>query len=145
MIVSEDVLFNVLKDWQKRDISPYDKGVLIQAYLFEKKISQRQLARDLDIHHTTLHTWISFAKNLEPGQYEELVEKGLPKEQIYEVARAKFKGNNGVNVLDVMLSRLVFVISKNDSVSDVTVERAKRVIVELQRIVDSAEKKGKVK
>ena len=133
----EDVVHNLLREWQKRDISPYYKGKLIQEYLAEKKISQRQLARDLDMSHTTIQTWISFAKNLEPGQYEELVDAGVSKEQIYEVARAKYKGMN-TNPLDIILSRVLFVMSKDPPVSAETIRRAKRVVSELQSVISKS-------
>lgn len=141
MEINENVMFNILKDWQKRDISPYDKGVMIKAYIEENNISQRELAKKLDISHTTLQTWVSFAKNFKEGQYETLVKAGVPKEDIYKAARAKYRGISN-NPLDIILSKVLYVIEKKPAVNNKTKELAKNVIKELEQIIEAPNNNG---
>jgi hypothetical protein len=41
MKISDELFFNIVKDWEKKDVSTEEKGRLIKIYLKEKKISQR--------------------------------------------------------------------------------------------------------
>jgi DNA-binding transcriptional regulator YiaG len=59
MIVSNEIVENMIIDFKKKEISSEDKSVLIKSYLKEEKISERELARRLDISHSTLHDWVS--------------------------------------------------------------------------------------
>ena len=135
MKINQDILKNIIIDFSKKDVTPYEKGKLIIEYLKENNLSLRQLSREIGISHTTLQTWISFYKNLKPNQYEDLIESGIPKAEIYRIASAKYKGLN-TNPLDIILSRTLFIISKNPPITDETKKRAYQVIQKLNDVIN---------
>ncbi len=107
MIISNDLFFNIVKDWEKRDVSTAEKGKFIQEYLSEKNISQRELARQLNISHSTLHDWIS----------------GRQMEKYYESKK---------NELFFCADKIVLLLKSNPVVDDKT----RRKLRELKRELD---------
>jgi transposase-like protein len=109
MIINDDFAFNIIKDWEKKDISPENKRDFLKSLLEEKDISQRELARILNISHSTLHDWISLRQ----------------KEKYYT------KKNNEI---DTLLDRLTFLLSKPFKVTSKTLERINRLKSELDKL-----------
>ena len=86
MIVPDNLIFNLLQDFRKKDIDPVDRAKFLESYLKYAGISQRELARQLDIPHSTLQDWISY-KNITSKEHELLLEKGFGKREIYRMLR----------------------------------------------------------
>jgi transcriptional regulator with XRE-family HTH domain len=89
VIISDELFFNIVKDWEKKEVSTKEKGLILKAYLKEKKISQRRLAKQLNIPHSTLHDWVS----------------GRQMNKYYE---------NKLNEVDGLLDRLLYVLSRKE-------------------------------
>lgn len=62
--MNESIFYNTLKDWSKRHITPEEKSLYIKEYMRKHNISQRELARQLDIPHSTIHDWISMRQTI---------------------------------------------------------------------------------
>lgn len=59
MIISDDLFFNVVQDFKKKDVSITDRGNLIKVYLKEKGISEREFSKRFGFPHSTVHDWVS--------------------------------------------------------------------------------------
>lgn len=59
MNISEDLFFNIVKDWEKKDISSEEKGRFVKEYIEENKISEREFARRIGIPKSTINDWIT--------------------------------------------------------------------------------------
>lgn len=91
MEVPQEIIYNVIMDWKKKNINPIDKARFLKAYIEKEGISQRELARRLDIPHSTIQDWISYAE-IEQQDYNTLKELGYNETQIYKAVR-----NNRLN------------------------------------------------
>lgn len=101
--ISEDLFFNIVKDWEKRQITLEEKSLLLQEYLKQTGLSQRGLAKKLGISHSTFHDWVSMR--------QEKTRLGYVK-----------------NELESLLSRLLFVVSRTEDIS----EKSRTLIGKLQ-------------
>lgn len=93
MIISDELFFNVVKDWEKKTISNEEKGLFIKAFMTEKNLSERKVAEIIGVPRSTVNDWIS---NRQMKKY--------------------YKGKR--NELNVLLDRLVFVLSKREYALD---------------------------
>lgn len=84
--LKESMVYNFLCDLKKKEISPIDRANMLQEYLEAKCISQRQLARDLGIPHSTIQDWLKWASITKP-EYDDLKEQGYTHEDIYHSLR----------------------------------------------------------
>lgn len=140
VVVSEDLFFNVVKDWEKRDVSSDDKAKFLNSYLSEFKISQRELARRLGIPFSTLHDWLSGRQKEKYYALKEKNEFFRDLSNVSVISNDKhgfyFKGvENNRSELDSLLDRLLFVLSKKDFVvSDKTRRLLKELRVELEKV-----------
>jgi len=80
------LVFNWLIDFKKKEISHFERAKVIQEYLDSQKISQRELARQLDLPHNTLQDWLLW-NNLTEKEYAKLLKKGLSDTDIYRHLR----------------------------------------------------------
>ncbi|MGV8169213.1 MAG: hypothetical protein ACP5N3_04120 [Candidatus Nanoarchaeia archaeon] len=103
----DELVFNIVKDWEKRNISPELKSKFLMAYLEKEKISQRELARRWNIHHSTFHDWISMRQE-------------------------KTKEYRSKNELEYLTSRLLFVLSQANNFSP----KAMLLLNDLQREIE---------
>jgi transposase-like protein len=69
MEINKEMAYNLIYDFKKRNISPEDKSDFIKALLASEKISMRQLARRLDISHSTLQDWVSMRQHNKTIRY----------------------------------------------------------------------------
>lgn len=104
----EEIFYNVLKDWSKKDISPEDKAEFIREYLRSEKISSRELSRRLNIPHSTLHDWISMR------QYK----------KFKKIKEEKEDFNNNIFKLS---DRLLFLLSNTNDIDSKT--RSKLILL----------------
>jgi transposase len=82
----EEILFNYMLDLRKKDINRYERAKLIQKYLHDNKISQRQLAKEIGVPHSTIQDWLLVIR-LEPEEYETMKDKGLSDTDVYRHLR----------------------------------------------------------
>lgn len=108
MIVSDDLFFNVVKDWEKRDISSEEKGRFVSAFLEEKKISMREFSRRTGIPKSTIQDWVS---NRQMKKYAE-----SKKNEVYSLA-----------------IRLIFLLGKNNVLDDKTKKKIRELRMELDK------------
>lgn len=111
MKLNEDLIQNVLKDWEKRRISPQVKSSFIKGVLEQENISERELARRLCISHSTLHDWVSMRQ-----QEKETGIKAYP--------------------IDSLLDRLLFIMSRKEFLPT---DKTKRLIKELKKELERIE------
>lgn len=57
--ISQELFYNIVNDWKKKEVSLSEKSKFLKAYLNETGMSQRELARVMEISHSTLHDWVS--------------------------------------------------------------------------------------
>jgi transcriptional regulator with XRE-family HTH domain len=145
MIVDSDIAFNMIQDFRKKDISPVKRAELIESYREHMGLSQRALARELEIPHSTLQDWISYSK-IGECEYNQLRAKGVSREEVYHVLRDKrkqtksrLKGLLEMNEAEIVLKSVVYKIESILPVKDITpemrksIERLKRLINEMER------------
>lgn len=111
MNISEDLFFNIVQDWKKREISSEEKSIILKSYLKSSNLSERELAKKLGVSHSTFHDWIT------QRQIKKYYEK---------------KSNEFYSLID----RLIFLFNKEDFFLDN--ERIKK-IKELKNELDKVE------
>jgi transposase len=73
--ITNEILFNILCDLKKKDLSMCARGRVISLYIKENNISINQASKDLGIPKTTIHTWARF-NTLGEDKYKELINDG---------------------------------------------------------------------
>lgn len=87
----EEVVFNMLVDLKKKDIDRFTKAKLIKTYIERHRISERELARQIGVHASTLEDWLLY-NNITEEEYGVMKGNGLNDTDIYNVIRnAKHK------------------------------------------------------
>lgn len=109
MEISEELAFNIVQDWKKKDISLEEKSKFLKSLLKELKVSQRELARVLEVPHSTLQDWIS----------------------LRQIEKVKWRKENE---LEFLLDRLIFVLSKPYKISEETFKKIKRIKSEFEKL-----------
>ena len=67
MEVDDNIIFNILQDFKKKEINPMQRARLIKNFRESNKWSQRQLAKYLDMSHSTLQDWEEWEGWFESG------------------------------------------------------------------------------
>lgn len=113
MIIDDSLIFNLLQDLRKKDIDPLVRAKFLADYCRYRKISQRELAKELDIPHSTLQDWVSYT-NITKTEYDTLLSKGYRKKEIYRMVRDDRKNvhktiNKSLSTpeIDIVLSRVI--------------------------------------
>jgi transposase-like protein len=102
--IQEDLAYNIMTDWKKRNISPKQKSDFIKAYLEQEDISIRELARQLNTNYSTLQDWVSMRQT-----------------------------NNEKTPLDTLIDRLTFLLSKDFTRTPKTTDKLIKLKNELER------------
>ena len=87
MSIHQKIIFNTFLDWRKKEIDKYERAILIMEYLKNNRLSQRQLAKQLGIHHNTLQDWLLYGR-LTQEEFERMEETGLSSSEIYRILRS---------------------------------------------------------
>jgi DNA-binding transcriptional regulator YiaG len=106
-----DITFNTLQDFSKKEISTIEKGLFIKKILNEEKISMRELARRLNIPHSTLQDWCS---NRQMTKY--------------------YKAKD--NELHKLADRLLFLLSKEEKIDDKSLAKLRLLKSQLFKMYD---------
>jgi len=117
MQISNELVFNIIQDWKKKDITPEQKKVFLEAYMKENKVGLRELARLLDVPHTTLFHWLN-------GKREK------------EEKSSSVKTNKEAkeNELDELLDRLTFLLSRPFKPTKETMKKIDALQIELNKL-----------
>jgi transposase-like protein len=110
MNINNDLAENILLDWKKKNISPEDKSLFINELLKEKKISMRELARQLNIPHSTLQDWTSMRQ-----------QKKLENDKFH------------TSCIYTLADRLTYLLSKTNDFDDKTLRKLNVLRVELDK------------
>jgi Trp operon repressor len=86
MQVPDELVFNFLCDLKKKDIDPLQRSRIIQKYMEENALSQRELSKQMGIPHSTIQDWLLFLRVSEE-EYKELLNKGVKHTEIYRQLR----------------------------------------------------------
>lgn len=78
-----DLIFNLMIDLKKKEISNHARAKLIRRYLENTKISERQLAKEIGIPRATLCNWLKFER-ISEKEYEEKINAGYTKTEVFE-------------------------------------------------------------
>jgi len=134
--IDKNILFNLLIDFRKKNISGIEKARLIQSYLDETKLSQRQLAKEMDISHSTIQDWLLFNK-ISKDEYETMKNNGLNQSDIYRLLRNNKKVNKEYfienNKLQYILKQVIIMLKPYQRKIDTSLQ-TKELIQELHEI-----------
>lgn len=88
--MNTDVIFNYMVDLKKKNINYFDRARIINTYLQEENMSQRQLGELINIPHATIQDWLLWLK-ISEEEYHKLLHKGYSDTQIYKLLRTNKK------------------------------------------------------
>ena len=108
MNTHQKIIFNTFLDWKKKEIDKYERAILILEYLKNNQLSQRQLAKQLGIHHNTLQDWLLYGR-LTQEEFEQMKKTGLSSSEIYRILRSN---KNKPNIEFKDLSKLDLLIEE---------------------------------
>ena len=135
MEVSKDIVFNILTDMRKREINPVQRAEFIKAVLDDRKISQRALAKELDMSHSTFQDWLVWGR-LTEGELKNLLNEGVNKTDIYRSLRENRKEDKKMYTdFDILLDKVINRMRKEFVVNDKTIERATRLKLLLDNVL----------
>jgi transcriptional regulator with XRE-family HTH domain len=86
MEIPTELIENWICDLRKKEIEPIRRAQILRAFLDEKKISARELARRCNIGHSTIDDWLRW-EQLQKEQLKELKAVGHTNTEIYRALR----------------------------------------------------------
>lgn len=86
MDVHTDLVFNYLMDLKKKDIDPLERARVLHEYCEEKHLSQRDLAKLLQMPKSTIDDWFMWNR-LDEDDIKEMRKNGLNDTDIYRQLR----------------------------------------------------------
>ena len=135
------LLFNYFLDMRKKEIDKRERANLIAKYLKETGKSQRALAKELGIPHSTIQDWLMINR-ISEKKYDELIESGETDTGIYRMLRnnKKAKSNEFNSLLlnrdiDKAISKYKPLINKGKDFDSKTIEKIKDLVSILNRIM----------
>ena len=81
-----ELLFNFFLDLRKKEIDKRQRAELIAKYLEQTGKSQRALAKELGIPHSTIQDWL-LINRIKPETYDKFIEEGENDTSIYRMLR----------------------------------------------------------
>lgn len=80
------MLLRTITDLRKPDITPFERGQIVKAYLEQTGISIRQLAKEIGLPKSTVQDWAVFGK-VDEAKYKEFKDAGYTDKDIYKSLR----------------------------------------------------------
>lgn len=80
--ISDEMAYNLIQDFRKREIDPKERSEFIRAYMKNHNIGLKRASKILGIPKTTVHDWLMYEK-VSTEKLKELEDKGHSKTQIY--------------------------------------------------------------
>ena len=106
---------NYFNDLKGKTIDKFARAQIIQNYLEEKNISQREFARRFGFNKSTVEDWLLLSK-IDKDYYEDLLNKGYTKTHIYRLLREnKSKELTSLSALDKTLDLCIQKLSSSAS------------------------------
>ena len=105
--MNEEIVYNTLKDWSKKEIPAEVKSVFIKDFLRKEKISMRELGRRIGVPHSTLQDWVSMRQTRKKA----LIQEKIFRNEVFHYA-----------------DRLTYLLSKGEKID----EKAKQKLLELR-------------
>ena len=101
------LVFNLMCDLKKKEIEPLGRARIIKEYLDDSKISERELARQLGIGHSTIQDWLLWTE-IDGQQYAEFKAGGATDTDIYRSLRSGTLGKKKAidTALETCISKL---------------------------------------
>ena len=122
--MNNKLIRNFIVDLKKEEIDYFERAEIINQYLKDNNMSQRQLAQQLNIPHSTIQDWCRWS-NLTKEQYDKLKTKYSDSE-IYRILRnSRSNVEKRINIcknelddlLKLFLSKLrAYILSSNVSI-----------------------------
>ena len=136
--MNNDIIFNFLLDSRKKKVNPFSRAEAIQSYLVSKKISQRELARELGIPHSTIQDWTLWNR-ITKSEYDKMIKNGLSHLDIYRTLRDGKKENKeklvNTTKIQIELESTIKFINKN--IKNIgSSQRTKELVLELKELLD---------
>lgn len=143
MEVSEEIVYNTIIDWKKKELDPYDKAVLLKSYMDVRGLSQRECAVETGLSRTTIQRILVFNR-LSKNEYVVKKKSGMSKEDIIqEQLNPSNFDPKLVSTFDIALDRLLNQSRKQNFFTAKTLDRVIRLQFELERIISEINgKKG---
>jgi response regulator of citrate/malate metabolism len=110
-IFTNDIIYNLVCDFKKKEISMLTRGLIIDKYIKDNNISINQCAIDLGISKTTAHAWHRF-NDLGEENYNNLVNDGWKPSEIQNALK---NGNVENLIKKVKLKRIDIIIDETTS------------------------------
>lgn len=104
MEIPSELIQNWICDLRKKEIDPYKRAAILQAYLDEKKLTARELARQCNLPHSTINDWLRWRK-LPQEEYNQLQEKGFNHTEIYRAIRDRKVGEDAEPLTHIELDK----------------------------------------
>ena len=145
----KDIIWNAMIDWKKRDIDPFERAMVIKEYLLDTRLSQRQLAEQLGMPHSTLQDWLRWDRITEK-EYADMKKRGLNPTDVYRILRNNQNVDKEEFVKDTKLDyelgnviRIIKPFINNPVYSSKTMSLIKELRNELNRLEMKIEMKMK--
>lgn len=81
---------NLLRDINKESLDHFQRAELLTSYLKTHNLSQRALAKQLNVPYATLHDWLTWRK-VSQKKFVELTKQGYSKTALYRLTRTATK------------------------------------------------------
>ena len=136
-----DLLFNYFLDMRKKDINKRERAELLATYIEQNNVSQRALATELGIPHSTIQDWLMINR-IPEEEYQAYIDKGMTDTAIYRMLRnnkqakpAEFNNLLVDEELKKAQTRFRSLITDSDKLNPTTIAEVKELINILNRIL----------
>jgi IS30 family transposase len=137
--MNDTLIFNFLMDLKKKEISAMDRAQIINDYLKANKMSQRELARQINVPHSTIQDWCMFSRLTEKEYKIMKHDNKLNDTQIYRTLRNNKTASNeeivGVTMTQFELQKCIDALDRCKRSVDNT-PKTKELILKLQNILN---------
>ena len=94
----DKIIFNYFVDFKKKSVNKKERADMLANYLDKTGMSQRALAEEIGLPHSTVQDWLLLSR-LEESEYEALVAKGMTDTDIYRMLRDNKKAKKDFELL----------------------------------------------
>ena len=137
--IKNKLTHNYLLEMNKKQIDKLERAKLVKDYIESKNISVRELARQLNMPHSTLNDWIMW-NNIEKNDFDKMKNNGLNDRDVYRELRnnKSDKEKKFVETLkiDLELEKSISTLKKLARKNVLYSEKTEDAIIELQDILN---------
>jgi len=105
-VLTNDLLFNLIQDFKKKEISPIIKGKIIKMLADNTGMSINALSREMNIPKTTIHTYARYEK-LGQENYDNMRKEGWEVSDIHNLMKSSGYVRSAIKnkKIDVLLDK----------------------------------------